>query len=268
MVTWAPRAAARTASSPQPVPISSTVVPGPVPVRSSSASILRRCASASVSPGRRTARSSRSWSDPGTARTGRRTGRSAVGCCAGRPRWWPSSAAGSRGMYQRRSACSGARHDGGHPLGEHGEQADQVGGDPVPGHVGLGRARPFRSRGAGRRRPRGGSPGPGRRGPPPPDTLPSGAWTWIGSLAATRRSSTRGGAGPGPRGGIGRHGGNGRLGRRGRPGRAVAPAGRTWPLRSLDTFLGTVRRAVGWTGRPRAAIRMPCQRIERRSPVR
>lgn len=41
MVTWAPRSAARIASSPQPLPISSTVVPGPVLVRSSRASILR-----------------------------------------------------------------------------------------------------------------------------------------------------------------------------------------------------------------------------------
>ena len=40
----APRLAARSASSPQPVPISSSRVPGPSPARSSRRSILRRCA--------------------------------------------------------------------------------------------------------------------------------------------------------------------------------------------------------------------------------
>ena len=48
-VTVAPRAAARIASSPHPVPISSTLVPSPTPAASSSRSILRRCATASGS---------------------------------------------------------------------------------------------------------------------------------------------------------------------------------------------------------------------------
>ena len=44
MRTWAPRCAARRHSSPQPVPISSTRLPGPTRAVSSSRSILRRCA--------------------------------------------------------------------------------------------------------------------------------------------------------------------------------------------------------------------------------
>ena len=86
--TCAPRAAARMHSSPQPVPISSTRLPGPTRAESSSRSILRRCAVGQlVASGRgqrrRTARWSRSWSRRGTRRTARSTGRSARRCCAG-----------------------------------------------------------------------------------------------------------------------------------------------------------------------------------------
>ena len=50
--TCAPRGAARIHSSPQPVPISSTRLPGPTRAASSSRSILRRCASARSAVGR------------------------------------------------------------------------------------------------------------------------------------------------------------------------------------------------------------------------
>ena len=130
-------------SSPQPVPISSTRLPGPTRAASSRRSILRRCASASCDRCRRQRVEQR-------AGVGHRLveelGEQLIGqvvvlrdvppgllgllSCE---RGWRTTAIG-------RSRCSAARNQVGHRLGELGEHADEVVRAPLAGHVGLAEA--------------------------------------------------------------------------------------------------------------------------------
>ena len=108
MVTVAPRCAARIASAPQPVPISSTRLPAADPGEVEHAVDLAQLRGAQVVAAARTTPTSTSSTRRGTPRTARSTGRSAGGCCSAAPSGVLRSAPGRRASTKRRSTCSGA----------------------------------------------------------------------------------------------------------------------------------------------------------------
>ena len=142
--TCAPRAAARRHSSPQPVPISSTLLPGPDAGRIEQPvdlAVLCHGRDPPRLPGvSGTARSSRSSSRRGTRRTGRWTGRSARRCCAGPGRCCYVAVRGWRTTASGRNRCSRGGMSSARRLRELSEQTGGVGGAPVAGHVGLAEA--------------------------------------------------------------------------------------------------------------------------------
>ena len=266
--TCAPRAAARMHSSPQPVPISSTRLPGPTRAASSRRSILRRCASARSRrrwpAASRTARWNRSWSRRGTRRTVRWTGRSARRRCAGpAPGCCAASGAGAR-RRSGRSRCSATGTRSAMDVGERGQHPGEVVGRPFAGHVGLAEAdQAVAADPAGHRRRAGESPssaasGRPRRSPSRPDTpaAPAGVRRRGGAaasaIAPTRHSTGHAGtrATSGQRCGIGcelRF-----------PAMSMVTAGRPFRVRS------TVVR--GTTGTRRSHSVMPWTRI-RSAPI-
>ena len=156
----APRRAARIASSPQPVPISSTRVPSPTPACVEQPLDLAGLRLLEVA-----ARAPRSAPSPGVRRRVTDRGREqrrgvaqrrveeqpeqVVGqvvvvrrCCRGSGRLVLRWSRGAPGDVQARAArCSRRRHQGGDLGGEHGQEAAEVGvGVPRAGQVGLAEA--------------------------------------------------------------------------------------------------------------------------------
>ena len=144
---------------------------------------------------RRRAPTSRSSTRRGTGRRGRWTGRSAGGCCPGRRRRCCPGAPDAVHRTPRRSRCSARRDQRRELAGHDGQQSGQVVGVPVAGLVGLAEADETARTHAGRTR-QDAACRAGSSACPPPQSVPSGSRTRIGSRRTVAARQPPGNRGP------------------------------------------------------------------------
>ena len=258
-MTRAPRCAARMASAPQPVPISSSACPGR---RRRGRGAGRSCGAGrrrGRRPGSNQRATSRSWSRRGTARTARWTGRSGAGCSSGGPsgrvllvRRLAPHVEAPQPLQPRRGRAVDIR------AGERGEQAARSSASQSPAMYDS--PKPILPSAPSRRKNVGAADAasPGRRRRRAPSARPSGNTTRTGSVA-------RGPAEQGP--------GDGGVHRRVRRRARASGQGRRWRPDAARGERGCAPRAVGHctfrrtgagcggrgtTGRRRSHSRMPC----------